>query len=327
MSGKDTFKHPKGSYERLNASNYPTWSNSTRRLLRALRAWLIVAGEELAPAIPAAGSGVSAIAKATKSLEDFEQRREDAALVIYNSCGAALRSYIDKIDDPKIMWDTLDKQLNTAKSAVGRQAIFRQFMELKPVPGEGIGDWFTKLLELKNQVEGTPEAITAVMFKTHVFTSLPDTFEVTSKIQQNNPDATLEEVIEALKEDEKIRNMRMKPEVTQSPDAFFAARGRGTYGVPGGRGRGRGLTPRMGSTWCSFCRSGTHSTEACRSKRQFENKRSRDSLELECFYCGEAGHVQRDCSVKHKGEQANARATKRVRVDVSLGEKEADAGQ
>ena len=68
MSSKDTFKHPKGSYERLNANNYPTWSNSTRRLLHALRAWQIIAGEEIAPVIPGAGSGLSGIAKAKKDL-------------------------------------------------------------------------------------------------------------------------------------------------------------------------------------------------------------------------------------------------------------------
>lgn len=181
MPSKDTFKHPKGSYERLGGTKYPTRSNSTHRLLRALRAWPIIAGEEFAPVIPAAGIGLSGIAKEKKDLDDFVQWRGDDALVIYNSCSATLRSYIDKIDYPKAMWDTLDKQLNTGKSAIGRQAIFRQYMELKPTPGESSGDWFTKLLELKNQVGGTPEAITAVMFKTHEFISLPVSFEVTSK--------------------------------------------------------------------------------------------------------------------------------------------------
>ena len=324
MSAKDTYNHQKGSYKRLNATNYPTWSNNTRRLLCALRAWSIVVGDEVATEIPPPGTGLNGVNKAKKCLEDFQQRQEDAALVIYNSCSTALHSYIDKIDDPKVMWDTLDKQVNTAKSAGGRQAIFRQFMELKPTPGDSIGDWFTKLLELKNQVAGTAEAITPVLFKTLVFTSLPDSFEVTSKIQQNNPDATVEEVIEALKEDEKIRNMRNKPEV--ATDAFVVTRGRGGYGFPGARGRGRGQAFKSGSTWCSFCRSGTHMTEACRSKRQFELKRSRESFDSECFYCGEGGHIQRDCMVKHKGKQAKLRASKRLKADVNLGEKEADAG-
>ena len=90
MSTKDTFKHPKGSYERLIATNYPTWSNSTQYLLRALRAWSFVAGDEVAPVIPTAGIGISSIAKAKKDLEDFVQWREDAALVIYDSCSATL---------------------------------------------------------------------------------------------------------------------------------------------------------------------------------------------------------------------------------------------
>lgn len=325
MSGKDTFKHPKGSYERLNATNYPTWSNSTRRLLRSLRAWSIITGDEITPVIPEAGvATTNAVAIAKKNLAEFQQRQEDAALVIYNSCSASLRSYIDQIDDPKNMWDTLDKQLNTAKSAVGRQAIFRQFMELKPTAGEPIGEWFTKLLELKNQVVNTPEAITDVMFKTHVFTSLPDSFEVTSKIQQNNPNATIEEVIEALKEDEKIRNMRIKPDATT--DAFLSTRGRGTFRSHLGRGRGRGLSSGSSNNWCSFCRSGTHMTEDCRSRRQFDLKRSREAAGLDCFYCGESGHMQRDCPTKLKGEQAKARAMKRTRVEANVSEKEAGPG-
>ena len=103
MSAKDTFKHPKGSYERLNTNNYPTWSNSTRRLLRAICAWSIVAGDEVAPTVPTENSFFVLVATAKKELDDYRQRQEDAAFIIYNSCSASLRSYIDQIDCPKLM--------------------------------------------------------------------------------------------------------------------------------------------------------------------------------------------------------------------------------
>ena len=45
-------------------------------------------------------------------------------LVVYNSCSATLQLYINMIDDPKMMRDTLGKQLYTAKIAIGWQAIF-----------------------------------------------------------------------------------------------------------------------------------------------------------------------------------------------------------
>lgn len=53
-------------------------------------------------------------------------------------------------------------------------------------------------------------------------TSLPDSFEVTSKMQENNLDATLEAVIEALKEVEQIRDLRMKSEATAG--AFYTTK-------------------------------------------------------------------------------------------------------
>lgn len=62
-----------------------------------------------------------------------------------------------------------------------------------------------------------------LMFKTHVFTSLRDSAEVTSKIQQNNLDVTLEEVIEALREGGKIWGMRVKNQT--DTEAFFVTRG------------------------------------------------------------------------------------------------------
>ncbi|KAH8152155.1 uncharacterized protein LAJ45_03581 [Morchella importuna] len=232
-STKDIFKHPKGSFDRLTPSNYSSWKNSMRRLLRALLAWKIVSGDEEIPPVAGPNDEEEEIERCRKRRQDFEQRREDAAAVIYNSCSSPVRIYIDEVDDPEEMWTILAERLDTACSAVGRQTIYRNFMALRPVPGAPIGDYFSRLLELRNQIAGTEEAISDIAFKTHIFSTLPTSFEVTSKIQQNRADATIENIIDALKEDESIRSMRTQPD--SMTEAFYS-------GVnPRNKGNMRGL--------------------------------------------------------------------------------------
>jgi hypothetical protein len=94
-------------------------------------------------------------------------------------------------------------------------------MSMKPIPGAPIGDYFSSLLEIHNQIVGCSEAISDVAFRTHIFSSLPPVFEVTGKILQNRADATIEEIIDALKEDERIRSMRTQPAATT--DVYYSS--------------------------------------------------------------------------------------------------------
>ena len=107
------------------------------------------------------------------------QRCEDAAGVIYNACLPAVRVYIDDSDDPHDMWLTLSKHLDTASTAIGCQAIYRKFMSLRQAKGEPIGDFLASLLEIRNQIARTPEQISDIACKTHIFSSLPDIFDFT----------------------------------------------------------------------------------------------------------------------------------------------------
>ena len=120
---KDTFSHPEGSFERLNNSNYSSWKNNTRQLLRPIKAWAITSGTEKLPPIPSGpfNSAVSIAARAKR--EYFVPCREDAAGVIYNACTPAVRVYIDDSDYPQDMWLTLSERLDTASTAIGRQAL------------------------------------------------------------------------------------------------------------------------------------------------------------------------------------------------------------
>ena len=338
---KDIFTHPKGSFERLTNSNYAPWRNNVRRLLRSLKAWDITEGREQLPPLPpgSQNSQTAAAVAARDRRSDFEQRREDAAGIIYNACSAPVRIYIDNTDDPADMWLTLSERLDTASTAVGRQALYQKFMTLRPVQGKPIGDYLASLLEIRNQIAGTPEAISDVACKTHIFTSLPEVFDMTVKIQQSRSDSTVESIIDALKEDERIRMMKTAPDATTEAFHSTTTRGgpsRGASRWRSGRGRGRGSGNR---TWCSFCNTGSHTLEDCWSKdRDSTAGNTATSAAVGarpaplCWHCGESGHRQGDCPVKRRGDEARAGGRKRKKVEeavaqtAQLGERDGGSG-
>lgn len=125
-AGIDTYSHPKSSFERLNGSNYPSWKNNIRRLLRMIRAWEITEGREQLPPLtsPLNSQSVAAVA-ARAGREDFKQQREEAAGIIYNAGSPAVRVYIDDSDDPVDMWIILAERMDTANTAIGRQALYK----------------------------------------------------------------------------------------------------------------------------------------------------------------------------------------------------------
>jgi hypothetical protein len=118
---KDIFKHTKGSFDRLNSYNYPTWKLNCRYLLLAVDSWEIVTGEEIAPIVPNDGNPLQ-IGVTTRLLKEFKQRRQDATFIILNCCGVSVQAHINRTDNPKEMWDTLARMLDTASHTVGRQS-------------------------------------------------------------------------------------------------------------------------------------------------------------------------------------------------------------
>jgi hypothetical protein len=124
---KVIFKHAKGSFERLNSFNYPTWKLNCRYLLLAIDSWYVVTGDDLAPIIPDNGNPLH-IGVATRLFKEFKQRKQDTTFIIFNSCGVSVQAQIKRTDDPREMWETLARIFDTANHTIGRQALFGDFM-------------------------------------------------------------------------------------------------------------------------------------------------------------------------------------------------------
>jgi hypothetical protein len=160
----DMYKHPKGSFLRLTTLNYAAWKGNMCHILRAILAWNIVDGIESIP--PLEGPGATPAERSVAKLwrMNYIECCEDAATVIYNMYSVSICIYIDNIDDPEDMWLTLSEHCNTASTAVGRQALYQQFISMKALPGAPMGDYFSSLLEIRNQIVRSSEAISNVAF-------------------------------------------------------------------------------------------------------------------------------------------------------------------
>ena len=328
---KNIFKHAKGTFPRLSTTNYTTWNRNMRRLLRSLLAWTIVGENEQQP--PDAPQGANAVTRRMhqSKQQQYFQRFEDAAIAIYNACSSDVRPYIDDLDHPADMWRILRERLDTAASSTGRQALYQAFTNLRPTPGKPIGDYFAELLRIRNEIAGTPEAIPDVAFRIHIFNTIPPIFEITGRIMACRPNLTAEQLIDALKEDERLRTLRTNHPATT--DAFTASTEttnpnttelknnithRGHGGGRGlGRGRGRGgnqQQDRNGNQqrWCTFCETRTHNTVHCFRKPKsatpstnlipYQTSQKRPAEFDDCYHCGEDGHVSYNCPIKAKAQ-------------------------
>jgi hypothetical protein len=289
------YKHTLGTINLLDATNYATWKRDCRRILEGVMAWEIVVGGEQQPNNPV--GFISVVVAERAVYKDYMQRRAQAAAIIYGSCSTNARVHLEGITNPAEMWTALAARMDGANNAVGRMTLCIKFNSLRPTAGLPINSYFAQLLEIRNQLAGSAEAISDSSFKTHVVTTLPSIFAVTVEILQSRGNITIEEVIDALKECEKNKAMVITPDAVS--EALCTQEG-----GSGGRGGYRGGRGREQKPWCTLCKTRTHTTDNCWTKGRKSNKRIREdqgSATAGCYYCGEEGHIKFDCPVRTKG--------------------------
>jgi hypothetical protein len=111
ISKPDTFKCKRGFFERLNSDNHLQWSGSMIRVLKAESLWKIVTGEETCPKNTNETSGTI-----SEPIKAYRKRQNEAGALLYNACSVSARIHIGKLEDPKIIWETLKTRLDPAAS-------------------------------------------------------------------------------------------------------------------------------------------------------------------------------------------------------------------
>jgi hypothetical protein len=159
----------------------------------AIDAWDIVSGKEVQPR------------KGTDELEYYKKRSIKALGIIFNSGSEDIKQSIRRIRDPIIMWENLRSRYDRGTMSIRRLTLKKKFSQTKPQTNESINVFFDTLLGYYNRLQVTPEEITEESMKAHIYTQLAPEFRPTVVVLQHRANASFEEVMDSLGEDEGTR--------------------------------------------------------------------------------------------------------------------------
>jgi len=221
---EESFKHPLGNIRLLNRTNYAVWKEDCMKVLQGIMDWDIVMEREEEPEDPERPDDFTRNAVLEqKAYKDYKQRKLQALAIIYGSCTNAVKVYIKGMDDPVEAWKELEARTNTANSSVGRMSLFRKFSTLHPTPGQPLNPYFAELLDITTELAGSEEAVSDVVLKNHIYTTLPLAYAVTIEILQSRTRVTFQEVMDTLNECETNRSMTTKPDAVS--EALYTQQG------------------------------------------------------------------------------------------------------
>ena len=191
--------------------------------------------------------------------------------------------------DPAIL---LERRLNSVNSRAGWTALLRRFNTLKLENGGDPRLYITRLLEYKNALSSTDQAISDKFFIAHLLTSLPPAFDsIIDIITYMGPEVqTLDYVITTLTEWWQFRQNRNEKYFSETNAAGTMSTGNAAPTAGCTRPWKSNRPRKKSSRW----KKEHHGGQQNGVERAAGSKRPR------CWYCKKEGHKQADCFSRKK---------------------------
>jgi hypothetical protein len=176
---------------KLGEKKYPIWKQKICRVLITKKAYNITTSVEPLHS----GNGVT-----LDALQEYwHDRANDTTALIYLGWCDELLPLIDDIGDPVDMWEALRGQLDNASRKLGRTKVLRKITTSRPSPDETVSQYFTTLIVFRTKLIGNTKNITNDGMKTHMFTTVSNSYETTIQIiVQLIPTPTAEQCMDAI---------------------------------------------------------------------------------------------------------------------------------
>src|SRR4030095_6447538 len=257
--------------EKLNESNYRSWSQVIESHLDDQDLWGIVNGTDkqpLSPAIPAgtqtaeqAQAHSTAMEDHQAKMEEWTKRTQKARKMIISTISPSVMTYVEGTKDPAEMWTILEGRYKP-KTRVTLRQLQRQFNTIKMMDDDGDMEKHLQLVEsLKRQIEEQGEQISDSSYASVLLNCAPPRYDVQISILEAQADVTPTIIINRLLEEYR------KFLITKPEEKRMAMR-----------------TDRKGTS-----QKGGKSNSG-RNPAKFDGK---------CNHCSKRGHKEDQCWIKH----------------------------
>ena len=180
-----------GKIEKLSQLNYIRWVTRMRHHFTATQNLSIVLGEKPCPPSD------------QEEYESWVVKDGRAMGTLLGACSQEMAIHIESSTSSADMWKTLASIANSADTETGRDLLFREFINIKAVPGEPLSNFFGRLQEIVELLAGTDHQITPFHHRTQLVRNLPKEYMIRTIIEDKTPQPTIQTIIETLKRTEK----------------------------------------------------------------------------------------------------------------------------
>jgi len=314
-----------GEIPLLTDTNYNVWRNAITIHLQAIRAYGHVLGTTTPPTLGLSEPDQQSL----EAFDSYYQLEAKAKGVILGSTSPAFRLYLTGMTTAKEMWTTLKDRLDKAASINGRLALRRQFLSASPVPGQPLGEFISRLHDIRLQLAGSEQRVDDASFKDKLLSSLPTSYNnLVEIIHEREAELSVEDVIRKVQQSEIAKEIEVKSANTSlasgsalisSSQNYFS---NGRYPSSGRSRNSNRYSPYQSpssqfSGTCFHCKERGHRANMCPRSPPGSRisaasqvgyvKNNRPKPTSTCFACGEVGHRSRDCHYTSLSQDQAAR--------------------
>src|SRR5271154_4517085 len=271
------------SIEKLNESNYRSWSQVVESHLDDQDLWEVVQGKDKKPEHPATPATTStaqtseqtaaAETATAAAMDNYEaelaawtKKAKKARKMIISTISPSVMTYIEGTKDPVEMWTILEGRYKP-KTRVTLRQLQRQFNTMKMFDDDGdMEKHLQKVERLKRQIEEQGEQISDSSYVSVLLNCVPPRYDVQISILEAQDDVTSTIIINRLLEEYR-KFLITKPEETKM--AMLTNRGKRANQKGGKSNNGRNSTL---------------------FSSRFDGK---------CNHCSKRGHKEDQCWIKH----------------------------